>query len=166
MILNMSYAPIITEPTPTNSNNERNSSHSKSPTLPKTRTARQSAPTTSNRTTGKANNGASSNGHDDRKDYPIIVHCHLCWDWVWQRPQQFLSRLSQRHKILFIETIGPDPQLASPMARYRTADGFPNITILRLQFPSWRWGDGVYVDNERRRIVQEFVSEGPVRGQF
>ena len=29
--------------------------------------------------------------------YPIIVHCHLRWEGVWQRPQQFLSRLSQRH---------------------------------------------------------------------
>src|SRR6185312_15315995 len=45
-------------------------------------------------------------------NYPVIVHCHLCWDWVWQRPQQFLSRLSAHHKILFVETIGPDPQLA------------------------------------------------------
>src|SRR6185312_5775944 len=72
-----------------------------------------------------------------RPDYPIIVHCHLCWDWVWQRPQQFLSRLSARHKILFVETIGPDPQLASAVARFWTAPNFPNITILRLQFPLW-----------------------------
>src|SRR6478736_8453507 len=54
------------------------------------------------------------------KHYPIIVHSHLCWDWVWQRPQQFISRLSQRHKILFVETIGPDAQLLTPFARFRT----------------------------------------------
>lgn len=104
-----------------------------------------------------------SNGHG--KDWPIIVHCHLCWDWVWQRPQQFLSRLSQRHRILFVETIGPDPQLSSPMARFRTIDDFPNITALRLQFPSWRWPDGKFVDKERRRLVREFLS-GPGRGKF
>src|SRR5215510_10231291 len=51
--------------------------------------------------------------------YPLIVHCHLCWDWVWQRPQQFISRLSKNHKTLFIETIGPDPELAVPVAKFR-----------------------------------------------
>src|SRR5512144_3058151 len=49
--------------------------------------------------------------------FPIIVHSHLCWDWVWQRPQQFMSRLSEKHRILFVETVGPDPHLAAPMAR-------------------------------------------------
>jgi glycosyltransferase involved in cell wall biosynthesis len=98
-------------------------------------------------------------------NYPIIVHCHLCWDWVWQRPQQFLSRLSARHKILFVETIGPDPQLSSPFARYRNPPGFPNVTILRLQFPHWRWHDSPFVDKERQRLVKEFLA-GPGAGQF
>lgn len=97
--------------------------------------------------------------------YPIIVHCHLCWDWVWQRPQQFLSRLSQRHRILFVETVGPDPGLAAPLARFQAAQDYPNITLLRLQFPAWRWADGEYVDSERRRLVREFVN-GPAAGQF
>jgi glycosyltransferase involved in cell wall biosynthesis len=100
-----------------------------------------------------------------RPDYPVIVHCHLCWDWVWQRPQQFLSRLSARHKILFVETIGPDPQLSSAVVRFWTAPNFPNVTILRLQFPAWRWSDGAFVDRERRRLVKEFLS-GPGAGQF
>jgi glycosyltransferase involved in cell wall biosynthesis len=100
-----------------------------------------------------------------RPDFPLIVHCHLCWDWVWQRPQQFLSRLSARHKILFVETIGPDPQLSSAVARFWTAPNFPNVTILRLQFPAWRWSDGAFVDRERRRLVKEFVA-GPGAGQF
>lgn len=98
-------------------------------------------------------------------NYPIIVHCHLCWDWVWQRPQQFLSRLSARHKILFVETIGPDSQLSSPVARFWTAPNFPNVTILRLQFPAWRWSNGAFVDRERRRLVKEFLA-GPGAGQF
>jgi glycosyltransferase involved in cell wall biosynthesis len=100
-----------------------------------------------------------------RDDYPIIVHCHLCWDWVWQRPQQFVSRLSTHHKILFVETLAPAGELATPLARYRTAENFPNVTILTLQFPTWRWNDGEYVDRERRRIVQEFVA-GPGARQF
>jgi glycosyltransferase involved in cell wall biosynthesis len=100
-----------------------------------------------------------------REDYPLIVHCHLCWDWVWRRPQQFLSRLSARHKILFVETIGPDQQLSSAVAKFWTAPNFPNITILRLQFPAWRWSDSAFVDRERRRLVKEFVA-GPGAGSF
>ncbi len=105
------------------------------------------------------------NGARQRPDYPIIVHCHLCWDWVWQRPQQFLSRLSARHKILFVETIGPDAQLSSPVARFWSAANFPNVTVLRLQFPLWRWSDGAFVDRERRRLIKEFIT-GPGAGQF
>src|SRR5262245_9438028 len=72
------------------------------------------------------------------ESYSFIVHCHLCWDWVWQRPQQFMSRLSARHKILFVETVRPDPQLVSPLARFRIEENFPNVTILQVQFPEWR----------------------------
>jgi glycosyltransferase involved in cell wall biosynthesis len=97
--------------------------------------------------------------------YPIVVHSHLCWDWVWQRPQQFISRLSRRHKILFVETLGPDPQLSSPVARFWQPEKFPNVTILRIQFPSWRWGEGAYIDQERRRLVHEFLG-GPGAGEF
>jgi glycosyltransferase involved in cell wall biosynthesis len=113
----------------------------------------------------KSINGRGRRKKEFRKDYPIIVHCHLCWDWVWQRPQQFISRLSQRHKVLFVETVAPAPDLARPLARYRSAQNFPNVTILTLQFPAWRWGNGKYVDAERRRIVQEFIA-GPGAGQF
>ncbi|MDH4394270.1 MAG: glycosyltransferase [Limnobacter sp.] len=34
---------------------------------------------------------------------PILVHSHLRWDFVWQRPQQIFSRLAQHHPILFLE---------------------------------------------------------------
>src|ERR1044071_5972911 len=34
---------------------------------------------------------------------PIIVHCHLRWDFVWQRPQHIFSRLAANHPVLFIE---------------------------------------------------------------
>src|ERR1041385_4917252 len=126
----MSYAPMITEPTLAArqyndessavqpENNFKKSSQQRSRKHPKLRSA------------GNAKDG-----------YPIIVHSHLRWDWVWQRPQQFVSRLSRRHRVLFVETLAPDPQLASPVARFRTLDDFPNLTILTLQFPAWRWQD-------------------------
>lgn len=148
----MSYAPLGSELIVTNGNftPAQRSTFSK----PVSRRPRRAALKTPS---GK-NSFSSSN-------YPIIVHCHLCWDWVWQRPQQFLSRLSTRHKILFVETIGPDAQLSSPLARFWTPENFPNITIQRLQFPLWRWSDGAFVDQERRRLVKEFIT-GPGAGQF
>jgi UDP-galactopyranose mutase len=34
---------------------------------------------------------------------PILVHSHLRWDGVWQRPQQILSRMARRRRIAFAE---------------------------------------------------------------
>ena len=34
---------------------------------------------------------------------PFIVFSHLRWDFVWQRPQQILSRLAATHPVLFVE---------------------------------------------------------------
>jgi glycosyltransferase involved in cell wall biosynthesis len=100
-----------------------------------------------------------------RTDFPIIVHSHLCWDWVWQRPQQFLSRLSQRHRVLFVETVAPDAEWVTPTARLRGLPEFPNLSVLRVQFPTWRWMDAAFVDKHRRRLVKEAL-QGPLRGQF
>jgi len=152
-IYSMSYAPIGSELiiTKNSLSNEQRTPFSKPVSKP------------SRRSVSKNKNPDRRNGI--HSNYPIIVHCHLCWDWVWQRPQQFLSRLSARHKILFVETIGPDPQLSSPAARFWNPSGFPNVTILRLQFPCWRWPDGAFVDGERRRLVKEFLS-GPGAAQF
>lgn len=44
-------------------------------------------------------------------DYGILVHCHLRWDFVWQRPQQIMSRLAPFHPVVFLED--PLPQDAS-----------------------------------------------------
>lgn len=33
----------------------------------------------------------------------IVVFSHLRWNFVWQRPQQFLSRFATDHRVLFIE---------------------------------------------------------------
>src|SRR5882757_6983990 len=145
----MSYAPNRSEPI--FSNRTHSVDNNSSILSRKSRSPIQSSPRRNSDQPGSRIN--SSN-------YPIIVHCHLCWDWVWQRPQQFLSRLSNNHQILFVETIGPDPQLSSPTARFWTPENSPNVTILRLQFPSWRWSDGKFVDRERRRLVKEFLG-GP-----
>src|SRR5438552_14799774 len=110
------------------------------------------------------------NGHNRRQPsdasaYSIILHCHLCWDWVWQRPQQFLSRLSQRHRVLFVEMHPPDENLVTPTARLHKLESFPNITLLQMQFPVCQWSDGHFVDQRRRELLHEAL-KGPLRGQF
>ena len=69
-----------------------------------------------------------------------------------------MSRLSNRRKVIFVETVAPDGELASAVARYRKPKEYPNLTILRLQFPAHRWEEPGFVDLERRRLVQEFLA--------
>ena len=99
------------------------------------------------------------------RDYPIIVHSHLGWDWVWQRPQQFLSRLSQKHRILFVEGPFPCASVAQPKATLREVPDFPNITVLQAPFPASRWHEGDWVDMERRRLVRGVLA-GPLGEEF
>jgi glycosyltransferase involved in cell wall biosynthesis len=61
-------------------------------------------------------------------DAPIIVHSHLRWDFVWQRPQQLLSRFAQRNDVLFVEepiylddVAAARLDLSLPMARVHRA---------------------------------------------
>jgi glycosyltransferase involved in cell wall biosynthesis len=35
--------------------------------------------------------------------HPLIVHSHLRWDFVWQRPQQILSRFARNRSVLYVE---------------------------------------------------------------
>jgi glycosyltransferase involved in cell wall biosynthesis len=57
------------------------------------------------------------------QSFPLIVHSHLRWDFVWQRPQQILSRLAQHHPVLFIEE--PMPTDGEP--RLELSEPHPNI---------------------------------------
>lgn len=100
-----------------------------------------------------------------RNDYPIIVHSHLAWDWVWQRPQQFHSRLSENHHILFVEGPRPNERLNTSRLELREVADYPNIVVLQMEMPASRWNDGAWVDNERRRLVQSVLA-GPLGMQY
>ncbi|MEY2547570.1 MAG: hypothetical protein QOD64_152 [Verrucomicrobiota bacterium] len=98
-------------------------------------------------------------------EFPIIVHSHLGWDWVWQRPQQFHSRLSKSHRILFVEGPTPEPGIEAARVSLREVADYPNIVVLQIAMPERRWNDGAWVDKERRRLVQS-VLNGPLGADF
>src|SRR4051812_24229533 len=75
---------------------------------------------------------------------PIIAFCHLGWDWVWQRPQQYLSRFAKNHSVLFVETYRSD--VAETRIETRVAEGHANVTVLQMHLPSARWDNGKFID--------------------
>lgn len=68
-----------------------------------------------------------------RDDLPIVVHCHLRWDFVWQRPQQIFSRLAAHHPITFIE----EPMWKGSKRRLEISEPYPNVVrivpVLRVE---------------------------------
>src|SRR5579884_2814056 len=66
--------------------------------------------------------------------YGIIAFSHLRWSFVWQRPQQLLSRFAKSHPILFVE----EPEFIlepgeAPIAC--TEHPIENVTVLRAKMP-------------------------------
>ena len=91
-------------------------------------------------------------------EFSIVAHCHLSWDGVWQRPQQFLSRLAIKHPVLFVEThIIEDKR--RPFYEFQPACGAVGVTQLKIFFPREVWHDGAFVDRERKRLVKEALLE-------
>lgn len=86
---------------------------------------------------------------------PIVVFCHLSWDGVWQRPQQFLSRLARTHPVLFVETYCSD--VSRSTVRQHAAPGHAGVTVLQMHLPAARWSEGAFIDAERRRLLQNFL---------
>jgi glycosyltransferase involved in cell wall biosynthesis len=104
-------------------------------------------------------------GVHDLEDYSIIVHSHLKWDWVWQRPQQFLSRLSRKHSVLFVEAPEACDETPATRVHLREVTELPNVNVLQIKVPSARWSDTPWVDKERRRVLESLLS-GPLGQKF
>src|SRR5439155_19219948 len=78
------------------------------------------------RTLGQDAQATESSRDTDR--YGIVVFCHLRWGFVWQRPQQFLSRFANKHPILFIEEPFFDqPEGTEPRVELHRV--MPNATV-------------------------------------
>lgn len=68
-----------------------------------------------------------------RRGFPIVVHSHLRWSFVWQRPQQTHSRLAERHPVLFVE----EPMWLEPSqpARLDLSEPWPNVVVAVPMIP-------------------------------
>jgi len=95
------------------------------------------------------------------KDLPIIAICHLNWDWVWQRPQQFLSRLAKTRPLLFVQTHCSD--VPESMVKIRKVEGWYDINILEMHLPAKRWHDADFIDLERRRVLKQVIQRPSYR---
>ncbi|MDB6005088.1 MAG: glycosyltransferase [Prosthecobacter sp.] len=103
--------------------------------------------------------------NDDAFAYPIIVHSHLGWDWVWQRPQQFLSRFAKRHPVLFVEEPRRAEGLEQSRATLRDVPNVPNLKVLSTELPPALFENRETLDAEHKRLVLETLA-GPIGETF
>ena len=97
------------------------------------------------------------------QSFPLIVHSHLRWDFVWQRPQQILSRLAKHHPILFLE----EPVLSHDEAALEISEPHPNVVRV---IPRLRQADMADADAQARAVlplVQQALRSHPLcAGRF
>lgn len=99
------------------------------------------------------------------RNFSLIVHSHLRWDFVWQRPQQLLSRLARTHAVLYVE----EPVFIDDIATAKLDVSVPCDGVRRVvpQMPSAM--RACYDDAARvtRSLLQELVGErGALSGVF
>jgi glycosyltransferase involved in cell wall biosynthesis len=101
-------------------------------------------------------------GKDD--SFGIIVFSHLRWNFVWQRPQQFLSRFAANHPVLFVEE--PDFRLedgANPILIIENAG--ENVTSVTVALPANLRGKPE-VAQIMRHYTQEAIAQVNEGGEF
>lgn len=89
------------------------------------------------------------------KSFDLVVASHLRWSFVWQRPQQLLSRLAQNHRILFIEEpVYADASRGALSPQLAVA--LPNLMVLTPQVEQERCGDTpLWLWPEQERITAQ-----------
>lgn len=96
--------------------------------------------------------------------YGIVVFSHLRWGFVWQRPQQFLSRFARKHEILFIE----EPMFTLPEGqepRLETHRVMPNVTVAALHAPA-SWNRNPRLPEKLRESTKQAIQQMNEHGAF
>ena len=109
--------------------------------------------------------GRDAQATDKETDrYGIVVFCHLRWGFVWQRPQQFLSRFAKKHKVLFIEEPFFDlPEGAEPRIDYHRV--MPNVTVVTPHC-SGSWNRNARLPQKLREWATEAIAHMNEDGDF
>ncbi|MDC8757357.1 FAD-dependent oxidoreductase [Janthinobacterium fluminis] len=81
----------------------------------------------------------------------IIVFSHLRWNFVYQRPQQLLSRLAQFYHVLFVE----EPILREGAPHLMLSTPAPNVTLCQPQTPVPAPG----FHDDQLAVLQSLLSE-------
>lgn len=80
---------------------------------------------------------------------PIVVFSHLRWEFVYQRPQQLLSRLAARRPVFFVE----EPKPGAAVASLETHVPCAGVTVLCMHVPGEREG----FDDEHFHVMRELL---------
>jgi beta-glucosidase/6-phospho-beta-glucosidase/beta-galactosidase/glycosyltransferase involved in cell wall biosynthesis len=105
---------------------------------------------------------SSSTRETDR--YGIVVFSHLRWGFVWQRPQQFLSRFAKKHQILFIEepffdlAEGKEPELSFHQV-------MPHVTVATPHM-SLSWSRNRNLPEKLREFSHKAIEAMNENGEF
>ena len=83
--------------------------------------------------------------------YGIVVFSHLRWRFVWQRPQQFLSRFAEKHPVLFVEIAEFDGKAGEPPRTELIPSG-PGVTVLNLHLDPALEGTSAVTDAIRGAV--------------
>jgi hypothetical protein len=90
-------------------------------------------------------------------DLPLIVHSHLRWDFVWQRPQQILSRMARTRRVLFVE----EPVLLDDVRaeRLEITQPMPNVYRIVPRLPVYLRDNYDRAIADIRTLVQRAIGD-------
>ena len=66
----------------------------------------------------------------------LLCFSHLRWDFVFQRPQQLMSRFAQDMTVVYWEEPVEIGEGEAPMLRVRAAEDHPDVRIVVPHLPS------------------------------
>ena len=96
--------------------------------------------------------------------FGIVVFSHLRWGFVWQRPQQFLSRFAKKHPILFVEEPFFDvKEGGEPRLDFHRV--MPNVTVVTPHLAD-SWNRNPKLPAKLREFTKEALQEMNDTGAF